>query len=66
MLPAIQIVFKIMRNSQIINSCMSRPIILSLGISMLEIMSEVELPNNGHVWHSLRNGDLPPTPGNIL
>ena len=37
----------------------------SLGISMLEIMSEVELPNNGPVWHSLRNGDLPPTTGKI-
>lgn len=37
--------------------------IFSLGISMLEIMSEVELPNNGPVWHSLRNGDLPPTTG---
>ncbi|KAL5266744.1 hypothetical protein ACHWQZ_G003950 [Mnemiopsis leidyi] len=43
--------------------CDEKADIFSLGISMLEIMSDVELPNNGPVWHSLRNGDLPPTPG---
>ena len=32
---------------------------LSLGISMLELSCDLELPGNGPLWHQLRRGDLP-------
>ena len=31
----------------------------SLGISMLEIACDLELPSGGQNWHCLRNGELP-------
>ena len=37
--------------------------IFSVGISVLELIAEVVLPTNGAMWHDLRNGKLPPTPG---
>ena len=40
----------------------------SLGISMLEIACNMELPSGGHNWHRLRDGMLPHefTRGNII
>jgi len=35
--------------------------IFSLGISLLEIATDIELPNNGPPWQALRHGDIPPT-----
>lgn len=32
--------------------------IFSLGCTMLEIMNREPLPNNGPLWHSIRNGDF--------
>lgn len=31
----------------------------SLGITLLELAADLVLPTNGHLWHSLRNGDIP-------
>lgn len=33
--------------------------IFSLGITILEVASKVELPRNGFIWQQLRNGVLP-------
>lgn len=33
--------------------------IFSLGITILEVASKVELPHNGFIWQQLRNGVLP-------
>lgn len=33
--------------------------IFSLGISLLELACEMELPSGGHAWHQLRSGYLP-------
>lgn len=33
--------------------------IFSLGITILELASKLELPKNGYLWHELRNGQLP-------
>ena len=33
--------------------------IFSLGISLLELACDLELPSGGEGWHSLRNGELP-------
>lgn len=33
--------------------------IFSLGITMLELAYNLELPKNGQLWHVLRNGNLP-------
>lgn len=35
--------------------------IFSLGITMLELASKLELPKNGYLWHALRSGILPDT-----
>ena len=32
--------------------------IFSLGLTLLEIMSKVDLPKNGDLWHELRNGEF--------
>lgn len=34
--------------------------VFSLGISMLEIACDLELPRNGTLWHQLRQADIPP------
>merc|ERR1712224_313586 len=34
----------------------------SLGISFFEICADVVLPENGHMWHQLRDGSAPPLP----
>lgn len=34
--------------------------IFSLGIMMVELASGKPLPSNGHTWHQLRSGELPP------
>ena len=31
----------------------------SLGITLLELASDLELPKGGQAWHQLRNGELP-------
>lgn len=33
--------------------------VFSLGISMLELASDLELPSRGKLWHDLRNGIFP-------
>ena len=33
--------------------------IFSLGISLLELACDLELPSEGEGWHCLRNGQLP-------
>lgn len=33
--------------------------IFSLGITILELAYNLELPKNGHLWHVLRSGHLP-------
>lgn len=33
--------------------------IFSLGITILELASKLELPKNGYLWHTLRSGMLP-------
>lgn len=33
--------------------------IFSLGITLLELASDLELPKGGQAWHQLRNGELP-------
>lgn len=33
--------------------------IFSLGITILELASKLELPKNGYLWHTLRSGILP-------
>ena len=34
-------------------------IFLSLGITLLELASDLDLPRGGYAWHQLRNGQLP-------
>ena len=34
-------------------------IFLSLGITLLELASDLDLPRGGYTWHQLRNGQLP-------
>ena len=34
-------------------------VVWSLGISLLELACEMELPSGGHAWHQLRSGYLP-------
>lgn len=34
--------------------------IFGLGISILELATDIELPDHGPLWHQLRNGVLPP------
>ena len=34
----------------------------SLGISFYELAADVILPENGNMWHQLRNGNIPPLP----
>ena len=34
-------------------------IFISLGITLLELASDLDLPRGGHTWHQLRNGQLP-------
>ena len=43
--------------------CDEKADIFSVGISVLELAANIELPNNGKMWHDLRQGSLPPTPG---
>lgn len=31
----------------------------SLGITLLELASDLDLPRGGYTWHQLRNGQLP-------
>lgn len=33
--------------------------IFSLGITILELASKLELPKNGYLWHALRSGTVP-------
>ena len=33
--------------------------ICSLGITLLELASDLDLPRGGDTWHQLRNGQLP-------
>lgn len=33
--------------------------IFSLGITIFELSSKLELPKNGFLWHALRNGNIP-------
>ena len=33
--------------------------VISLGITLLELASDLELPKGGQAWHQLRNGELP-------
>lgn len=33
--------------------------VFSLGISMLEVACDLQLPSNGETWQMLRRGDLP-------
>ena len=33
--------------------------ICSLGITLLELASDLDLPRGGDTWHQLRNGELP-------
>ena len=33
--------------------------VFSLGISMLEVACDLQLPSNGESWHMLRRGELP-------
>ena len=33
--------------------------IFSLGLSILEILTEIELPKNGNIWQEIRNHELP-------
>lgn len=33
--------------------------IFSLGITMLELATDLVLPSNGPLWHQMRNGFLP-------
>lgn len=33
--------------------------VFSLGISMLELASDLALPTNGRLWHELRDGIFP-------
>ena len=33
--------------------------VCSLGISLLELACEMELPSGGYAWHQLRSGYLP-------
>jgi membrane-associated tyrosine/threonine-specific cdc2-inhibitory kinase len=35
--------------------------IFSLGITLLELACDLDLPANGTLWHELRHGSLPPT-----
>ena len=39
------------------------PFLFSVGISALELIVDVELPNNGVMWHQIREGHIPDTPG---
>ena len=32
---------------------------ISLGITLLELASDLDLPRGGDTWHQLRNGQLP-------
>ena len=34
-------------------------VVCSLGISLLEMACDMELPNGGNAWHQLRSGYLP-------
>jgi membrane-associated tyrosine/threonine-specific cdc2-inhibitory kinase len=33
--------------------------VFSLGLTILEISCNVDLPKGGNLWHQLRNGELP-------
>lgn len=33
--------------------------VFSLGLTMLEICCNVDLPKGGNLWHQLRNGEFP-------
>lgn len=33
--------------------------IFSLGMTILEISFDLDLPNGGNLWHMLRKGDIP-------
>ena len=35
--------------------------IFSLGVTLLELASDLDLPANGTLWHDLRQGSLPPS-----
>lgn len=35
--------------------------IFSLGVTLLELACDLDLPANGTLWHELRQGALPPT-----
>lgn len=39
--------------------CMFVTFFISLGITLLELASDLELPRGGYTWHQLRNGQLP-------
>jgi membrane-associated tyrosine- and threonine-specific cdc2-inhibitory kinase len=40
--------------------------VFSLGITLLELATNLELPSNGKLWHELRTGHLPETATNLL
>ena len=33
--------------------------VFSLGVTMLELASDLDLPRGGQLWHQLRSGHLP-------
>lgn len=40
--------------------------IFSLGVTLLELATNLELPTNGNLWQELRSGTLPPDVANKL
>ena len=51
--------FKLSSKDVLLKYIMFCYIFLSLGITLLELASDLDLPRGGYAWHQLRNGQLP-------